>query len=76
MRPLKKTVAVDKENMAPARGPGALEDTASSNENKASCKSRPSRDRQTRASRKPTARRSERDECSNGYETLQRIEAL
>lgn len=74
--PPKKTVAVDKENTPQARGPVASEDTASSNENKASCKSRPSRDWQTQASWKPTARRSERDECSDGYKTAQRIEAL
>ena len=49
-RPLKKTVAVDKENTALVRGPNASEDTAFSNENKASCKSRPFRDRETRAS--------------------------
>lgn len=37
--PQKKTATVDKENMALVRGPSASEDTASSRENKVSCKS-------------------------------------
>lgn len=75
MRPLKKTVAVDKENIAPTRGAGALEDTASSNENKASCKSRPSRDRQTQAFRKPTTNLKWMNVLTV-IKTVQRIEAL
>lgn len=74
MRPLKKTVAVDKENTALARGPSASDNTASSNKNKASCKSRPFRDRQTQGTQKPTTRQS--SEYSDGYKTVQEIATL
>lgn len=71
-----------KENSSPWQGkhlpgkrPNPSEDTASSNENKA-CKSRPLRDRQTQASQKPTAGPSQRNECTDSYKTIWRIEAL